>query len=118
MNEPNENLIGVEQRHRLDTPIKLIDKYLKYLVPTTLILGLSYGFLFREVRALQLPVLISFFTTMDFAGLWALLVAIREISLGLRNKMTAGIVWIALFWGSWGIVVFVGTVVMIRSLLR
>ncbi len=118
MNEPNENLTNVEQSHRLDAPIRIIAKVVTCGAFLTGILAFSYAFFFREVRAFRLPLLISFFTTIDLGGIWALLVAVREMSLGMRSRVTAGVIWATIFWGSFGIVVFVGTVIMLRSLLR
>jgi uncharacterized membrane protein len=117
MNEPNENLEGVDQNHRFDPAIRLLEKCIKYGAFVTVALGVSYAFFFREVRAFRLPFLVAFFISIDLAGIGALLVAAREISLGMRSRITAAVIWAAIFWGSFGIVVLVGTVLMVRSLL-
>jgi len=118
MNEPDENLSAVEQSHRLDPIIRKLEKCIKCGAFVTVLLGISYTFFFREVRAFQLPLLIAFFISIDLAGIGALLVAVREMSLGMRSRVTAGVIWATIFWGSFGIVVFVVTAIMLRSLFR
>lgn len=114
----NNNLGNVQKSHRLDAPIRAINKYVTVGAFLSGILGVCYGFFFRDIRAFQPPLLILFFTTAILGSVWALLVAVREMSVGMRTKVTSGIVWMTIFWGSFGIVGLVFTTIMIRSLVR
>lgn len=107
----------VEQKHQLDSPIRVIDKYVTGGAFLTTMLAVAYGFFFRDVRAFRMPLLIVFLATQTVGSIWALLVATREMSLGLGTRVTVRIIWMTVFWGSFGIVLLVFTMVMIKSLI-
>lgn len=107
-----------EPKHPFDGSIKAIDKVVKVGAFVTAGLGVAYGFFFHNVNALRWPLLICFFITALLGCVWALLIAVRGLSLGMRTRITGGVIWTTFFWGSFGIVGLIFLTIMIRVLWR
>lgn len=122
MNPKDEHLNVSEERpeqiHALDVPIRGIDKVVRFGAFVTAGLGLAYAFLFREVMGFRPWLLTSFFATAGLGCVWALLIAIRQFSIGMRNRVTSDDIRKTVFWGSFGIVGLVFLAIMSRVVLR
>ena len=107
-----------EHNHALDVLLRGIDKVVRFGSFVTVGLGLAYAFFFRDVTGFRPWLLTSFFATAALGCVWSLLIAIRELSVGMRTRVTAGVIWTAIFWGSFGIVGLAFLAIIVRVVLR
>jgi hypothetical protein len=114
--KPDESLPSVEHDGWLDAVIRRIGKFAKVAAFITAFLGVGVAFFLRTNDLLLALLVVVFLVGIDTFAVGALLVAYRELRL-VKTK-SGGKIGVILFWGSFGILVLISTVIMVASIFR